>query len=244
MRNRKWTGTQIRPEYGMGYYKYMPETYKYFDSLKDSTLGRILIDITDKVYQKSGGRIEVSPADIKYAIEQLTSGVGKETEQLFETAKLFTGEKPEVSEIPFISRFVRSKNVEETGAGSKEVENIKKIFEKGAVEKFKLNQEAENVFEQIKKIPKEQRKEVIKELQNKNPELLKKVIDIMKDEQKGLNSIDRKVKMLSVDDRAEYYKENLKRIKDKEAKRVYIIEQVNKGLLTKKVLDKILSKND
>jgi len=241
MRNRKWTGTQIRPEYGIGYYQYMPETYKYFDSLKDSTLGRILVGVTDKVYQKSGGRIEVSPADIKYAIEQLTSGVGKETEQLFETAKLVTGEKPEISEIPLISRFIRSKKVEETGADSKEVEKIKNIFEKGAVENFKIKQEAENIYEQIKKIPKDQRGEVIEELKNKNPELLKKIIDIMKDEEKGLNSIDRKVKMLSVDDRAEYYKDRIKSFQDKEARRTYIKDQINKGLLTKKVLDKILN---
>lgn len=70
-----------------------------------------------------------------------------------------------------------------------------------------------------------------------NPDLAKRVKDIIKDEKMGLDGKDRLVKMLGVEngERAKFIVEQLNGLEDKEAKAEYLNELVAKRIITKQV---------
>jgi hypothetical protein len=99
-RNRSWTGGMIHPEYGK-----KPKYTVYFKSLEKSPLGRGAI-ATAKALDDIG--IEVSPADIKYTVDNMIGGTGRFVSQMISTAaSAASGELPRAREIPFVSRFYR-----------------------------------------------------------------------------------------------------------------------------------------
>jgi hypothetical protein len=99
-RNRSWTGGMIHPEYGK-----KPKYTVYFKSLEKSPLGRGAI-ATAKALDDIG--IEVSPADIKYTVDNMIGGTGRFISQMISTAaSVASGELPRAREIPFVSRFYR-----------------------------------------------------------------------------------------------------------------------------------------
>ncbi|MEK6897548.1 MAG: LPD38 domain-containing protein, partial [Nanoarchaeota archaeon] len=236
-RNRQWTGGKLRPDWN----KYAPASTQYFKDLKDSTTGKYLISISQSIAEKTGGRIEISPADAEYVLQQITGGPGKFTGKVFNSVSAIgKGEVPEVRDIPFLSRVFRKTPEERFYVSKGETDIIKTLTEqerKGFYDK----QEAEIIFEELKKMPVEQRKETYKKLKEEKPQLIERVNKIADDEEKNLSRLDRQLLDLGVENgaRAKYLFEVFKSAKPQEKKELYQ-EYLKKGIISdnvKKQLD-------
>ncbi|MDI6777566.1 MAG: hypothetical protein QMD77_00050 [Patescibacteria group bacterium] len=114
-RNKKWTGSPMRPEDKEG----VPRSEQFFQnkqgepSDKSKTFG-LFRGAAGVISKKTGGEIEISPADAKYAYDQLIGGAGRTISKTMETVSAIAkGELPQPKETPFVSRFVTSKTEEE-----------------------------------------------------------------------------------------------------------------------------------
>ena len=109
-RNKRWSGSLIKPDWMAG----LPKADQYFDSLEKSKFGKALIGVTSKVSEMTGRKIDISPQDLEYAIDNIIGGGGRFIERSSETiAGIATGVGVESKNIPFWNRFVKSKTEEE-----------------------------------------------------------------------------------------------------------------------------------
>lgn len=103
-RNRAWHGGMIGPD--PAWDETMPESQRYFRNLPNSLTGRLAVETTNELSERG---IEVSPADLKYAVDTLGGGSGRFATKVINTmTAIGKGEAPDVNELPFISRFVES----------------------------------------------------------------------------------------------------------------------------------------
>ncbi|MFA5772894.1 MAG: LPD38 domain-containing protein [Thermoplasmata archaeon] len=231
-RNKLWTGSKLRPDWN----KYAPASTQYFKDLQDSQTGKILINISQSVSEKTGGRIEFSPADAEYILQQITGGPGKFTGKVFNSiSAIGKSELPEPRDIPFVSRLLR-KTPEERFYTSKGENDIIKTLTEQERERFYDRQEAEKVFEELKKMPIEQRKETYKKLKEEKPRIIKRVDNIADEESKGLTKLDRQLLQLGVEngERAKYLFKVFKSAEPQERKELYQ-EYAKKGIISDNV---------
>lgn len=236
-RNKAWSGSKIRPDFDSS----APASTLYFRSLRESPLGRGFISATRGISEKTGGRIEISPADVNYAYQQLVGGTGRFlSKSVTSGTDLAKGELPPVREIPFASRFLRSVPNEETGKASGEANSIKRILSEQSRDRFYLKQDAEVMFEEMKKMPKEERAATWAKLAKEQPDIATKLSEIAKDQALGLNYTDRLVKQLGVEngERAKYLVAKFKEAKKEDRAEMWK-DMVNKKLLTKDVIKQI-----
>ena len=234
-RNLGWHGGKIRPDWD----KYAPASIQYFPSLKDKVTGRTMIGLTKGL---SGVGIEMSPANMIYAYKTLVGGAGRFTSKVVNTITAAgKGEMPPIRELPVISRFLRERKEEQVGAGSEKYENIKDVLQEQSREKFEINQQAEDSYNQLKKLPKEEAKEMFNSIIQDDPSLAKKINEIIKEEQLNLNYIDRLIKQLGVENKARaiFIVGELNKMKTKEQKRDYYNELVAKKIISKQVAQQI-----
>lgn len=228
-RNRQWTGGKLRPDWN----KYAPASTQYFKDLNDSTTGKWLIASSQSVSEKTGGRIEISPADAEYVLQQITGGPGKFTGKVFNSiSAIGKGEVPEVRDIPFLSRVFR-KTPEERFYTTKGENDIIKTLTEQERKRFYDKQEAEIIFEELKKMPVEQRKETYKKLKEEKPQIIERVNKIASDEEKNLTRLDRQILDLGVENgaRAKYLFEVFKSAEPQERKELYR-EYLKKGIIS------------
>lgn len=232
-RNKSWSGSMIRPDWD----KYAPNSIKYFGDLKQTPLGRSLIKIADVLSEKTGGRIEISPADLDYTFSNIVGGAGRFISKSVNTINAI-GKKEVLptKEIPFASRFYRVVPEERVGAGSKEASNVEKILMKQSKERFELNQSAELLFQELKKLPKEERKDAYLVIKKENPTLADKINSVAEEETLGLNYVERRIKLLGVQngERAKYLASQFKTM-DKEEKINFYKEMREKKIITDEV---------
>ena len=231
-RNRQWTGGKIRPDWN----KYAPSSTQYFKDLSDSQTGKILIDISQSVSEATGGRIEFSPADAEYILQQITGGPGKFAGKVFNSiSAIGKAEVPEPRDMPFVSRVLR-KTPEDRFYTSTGEENIIKTLTEQERVKFYNKQEAEKMFEELKKMPIEQRKETYIRLKTEDPNLIKRIDDIADEEEKGLTRLDRQILQLNVEngERAKYLFKVFKSAEPQEKEKLYV-EYFKKGIISKNV---------
>jgi hypothetical protein len=209
--------------------------------LKKTGSGRFFIEAMDELSKKTGGRIEVSPADVNYAYEQLIGGAGRfGTKILNDIFGITKGEIP-VKEIPFVSRFFRSVPLEETGTGSAEVEEVKRYKTEETRKQVTLKMDAEAYYEELKKMPKAQAAEMFNKLIEENPLMAKKINEIIAEEKRGLTYTERIILTLGVEDgeRARYIKAQIDKLPTKEEKARYYQNLIDKKIVTKTVGDQI-----
>lgn len=238
--NKQWSGNQIRP---IPYDKNTPADVQYFSSLKETQTGQIAISISELLQQKMG--ISWSPADIKYAYNQVVGGTGRFANKIVNTITGFIANKPlPPSEYPIFSRFYKERTEEEIGQGAGvETEKIKKILGEQSRERFQLKQQAENTFDAIKAEPdKAKKKQMLLDVAKENPDIVEKMMEIAKDKALGLNYSERMIKQLGVEngERAEYIASKIKEMKNKEEKREYVKNLIEKKILTDNVAKQIL----
>lgn len=231
-RNQKWSGSVIKPDYD----PYAPESIKYFDSLEEKTSGQVAISLTQKL---AGWGVEISPADITYAAEQLVGGAGRFTEKIIDTINKGTkGEVPAMSDFPFISRFYREKGEDEIFQASTE-SNLKELWGEDRREKFYEKKKAQDFWNTVAELPAEEQKTRLKDLARSDEALFERVLDIAESEKQGLVGEERQLKEAPVAVRAQVIAGKLKKLKDKEAKKAYLEDLASKKILTDSVLDEL-----
>lgn len=209
-RNLKWSGGKIRPDFDPN----APKDIQYFQSLRDTFSGRAAISITEMLQQKMN--VAISPADIKYGYDQLIGGAGRLLNKVSDTTQTVAkGEVPPLDEFPMLSRFYRKRTAEEIGAGATtgESKDIKGKLGEQSRERFKVKSEAEQLYEEYKKLDPTEANKRAAELKKTNPAVYKKLAETFKDAKLGLTYTERLMKQLGV--------ENGERAK-------YIYEQINK----------------
>lgn len=238
--NKSWSGNQIRPTL---YDKNTPADVQYFSSLGETQTGKIAISISELLQQKMG--ISWSPADIKYAYDQIVGGTGRFFNKTVNTIIGLVTNKPlPASEYPMLSRFYKERTNEEIGQGAGgETEEIKKILGEQSRERFQLKQQAETIFDTIKAEPdKTKKKQMLLDVAKENPDIVEKMMEIAKDKALGLNYRERMIKQLGVEngERAAYIASKIKDMKSKEEKREYVKNLIEKKILTDDVAKQMI----
>lgn len=234
-RNKAWFGGKIRPDWDRN----APPSIQYFGSLEEKTTGKVFIGASKGL---SGVGIEVSPANMSYAYEQIIGGAGRVGSKFLNTMAAIAGEKDlEVRETPFVSRFLRVRPEDEVGAGSDEFKKIRKTLQEQSRERFYIKQEAEEAHKQIISIPTAEAEKLYQRLREENPTVADEVDQIFKDEKKNLNYLDRLVKQLGVSngERATYIKTQIDSMDTNEEKKKLWDEYVQKGLVSDQVSKQI-----
>lgn len=232
-RNQKWSGSAIKPDFD----PYAPESTKYFDSLEDKTTGKIAIDLTQKL---AGWGIEVSPADVVYAFESYIGGAGRSAERFFEFGKTLGLERqiPPMSDFPFISRFYKAKAEDEI-FNTQAQSNRKGLMTEDRRERFYTKKKAEDAWDSIAELPKEEKRQKLKELAATDPELFERVADLAEAEKMNLVGEERQLKGATVAVRAQYILAELNSLQTKEEKRALLQNYIDKKIATDSVLDQI-----
>ena len=236
-RNQSWSGSKIRPDFDQN----APADVQYFKDLRETAAGRLFIEGAKGLQEMTG--IAISPADAKYAFEQLIGGAGRFGVKTSNTALgVATGEPPPLDEYPFVSRFYRERDEEETGQGAGgEIQEVNKLLQTQSRERFYAKQEAEKLYEQWNQLPKEEARAKWNALNAEDPETAKKVAKIAKDEVKGLTYLERQITELGVEngERAKYLYQKFKELETKEEKRQLWELYSKKGILTEGVASQI-----
>ena len=206
--------------------------------MKNTTSGRRFIKIAQTASEVSGGGIEISPADLEYAYRQSIGGAGRFISQTINTIRAIgTDGELEMRQIPFVNRFFRQVPLERMGADGQSAKEIKKILTEQSRTRIKLQNEAEAIFEEMKKMPVNQRQETYLRLQRENPQLIERIDRIAKDEERRLTYTDRLIMNLGVEngERAKYLKAQFDKLETTEERTKLYLEMEKKGIITDRV---------
>ena len=233
-RNRSWTGGKIRPDWNNS----APASIQYFDSLRKKLTGQKLIEATKDLGDKG---IELSPADMNYAFEQLIGGTGRAVTKTLNTIVGVAQGKPQAKEIPFVSRFYRDISEEEIRESGKDFTEIKRTLARQDKNRFYLGQEAELAWDGMKQIPIENRKEHYMEIRKSNPILADKIKEIAKEEQANLTYNDRLIKKLGVEngERSKYLWNKIDKMGSAEERKTFYLQMKSKNVITDEVARQI-----
>lgn len=234
-RNQKWSGSMITPTN----YNNAPDDTLYFSSLPETTTGRASISLAELMAK---GGIEVSPANIKYAYEQYVGGAGRFINRMFNTvAGAVEGKPVALDEYPFIARFYRERSQDELEyTKSTETDTLDGLMDEDARAKKKLNISAIQIKDEIMALEtSEERKARLKEVSAENPDLAKKVLDMIEDDKAGLTPQESQLKNATVKVRAEYIRAELAKLNTSEEKKAYLKDLQTKKILTASVMDEL-----
>ena len=236
-RNKSWSGSKIRPDFD----KNAPADVQYFSNLGETASGKVFIEGT-KALQESTG-IALSPADMKYAFEQMIGGAGKFTQSVGNAAFGFaTGEPVPADEFPFVSRFLRQRTEEEIeqGAGG-ETSKVQALLQGQSRERFYVSQAAEDKYKELATLPKAEAARQWEELSKSSPDMATKVADIAAKEKKGLTYTERLLTQLGVlnGERAKYLFDKFNELKTREEKAALWQAYTDKGIITAQVADQL-----
>lgn len=176
-----------------------------------------------------GKIFNVSPLKIENAISTTTGGLGRQ-------ALALTDLDLEEATIGQITR--RFSGIRSGRGREKIFDQVSQIKTDSATNRVKLQRQAGEELEKIKKMKADQAGEYIKGL---DADLSNEVVETLKDELKGLDSLDRYIKSLPVSDgsRGKAIVLILKET-PKEERKAKLIELNKKGILTKSVIKQLL----
>ena len=238
-RNKSWSGSKIRPDYN----KNLPDDLEYFQSQKETKVGRAAISIAELLKNKAN--ISFSPANIKYAYEGYVSGAGRAVSRVVNLINGIATNKPiPLDEYPFVSRFYKQKTAEEIGKVSSDpkIEKLQDRLETQERGRATLREEAEVLYKEVKGKPAEEVAQKIKEAATNNPQIVDKLKDVMEAEARNLTYEDKLLQDLGVKngERAKFIAEELGAMKTKEEKSAYLKELAEKKLITTDILKQVL----
>jgi len=233
--NKDGLGRDIRPSWLET--KNISATEKIFPWTADTQGGELAMSLADQL--KDMG-YEVSPENLLYLYQTYTGGPGQTVKRLLDlTSKLYNNEPVNRSDFPIARRFYGRTftDVFEKRTGDRAIiENLEKQentdsakasrIAYGIIKKYDAASDAEKPF-------------VLNELLSQpeaNEAVEKRVLRKLEDRAKGLTSIDKQAKNLTVAKRAEYYSEKFKTLPE-DKKLLYIQDQIQKGVMTPRVLD-------
>lgn len=236
--NISWNGNKIRPDYD----KNAPRDIQYFSSLGNTTSGQAAISISELLKDKAD--IAISPADMKYAFDQYVGGAGRAATKTLNLGASMAGkgEKLPLDQYPFISRFLRERTPEEVGGGSlQQSQNVQDLLGNQSRDRFRLNNEARQLYKELSSIPKEEANARALEIKKENPQLFEKLKDIIEEEKLGLTYQEKQIKLLGVanGERAKYIFNEVSGMKSREEKNYYINDMRKKKIITDEVFTQL-----
>jgi hypothetical protein len=229
-RNRSWTGGKIRPDWNNS----APASIQYFDNLRKDAVGQKFIKAT-REWGEHG--LEISPADINYAYEQLIGGTGRFADKTLNTIVGVSQGKVQAKEIPFVSRFYRDIPEEQIREFGQEYKDVSKRLKQQDKDRFYLNQEAELVHAGLKDLPPRNANENLKKIYETNRPLYDKIVDVDREEKSKLTYTERLVSKLGVEngERSKYIWKKVNELKTGKEKNTYLKNLYDKKILTDRV---------
>lgn len=193
---------------------------------------------------KIGDALNLSPIQVEAFIKGTAGGVA--TQGLNASDRILAGLKiiPEdqIGGQDTIEAIMARFNTARGGQTDEKSNNkLKEILTDQADERFRVKQEAEILFEEFKKMPKEEANVKSSEIKKTNPELFQKLKDTVEADKKGLDYNERLILQLGVEngERAKFVWENLKAFKTKDEKNNYVNEMKKKGIISEKVFKQL-----
>jgi hypothetical protein len=234
-RNRKWSGGPIRPDQDRN----LPDDKAYFLNLKDTKSGRAAIKTTETLHDYTG--IEMSPADLAYAIEQYIGGTGRSIRKTFDTIiGVGTGNPPPADEFPMLSRFYRERSQEEIGRGAGgKSQDINERLRQQSRERFDQRSHVDDILRSMEGMSAEERRERLRSLRG-NPSIYERVRDGLRAEERGLTWQDKQILRLGIDngERARFIADELRHL-NADGRTARIKEMRKKELVTPEVLQQV-----
>ena len=235
--NKDGLGRDIRPSWLEN--KNISATEQIFPWTADTQGGELALTLADQL--KDMG-LEVSPENLLYLYQTYTGGPGQTVRRLLDvTSKMYKNETINRSDIPVLRRFYGRTftDVFEERTGDRAI--IENLDKQENTESAKASRIAFSILKKYDAAPDAEKPFVLNELMSDpevNAAVQKRVFRKLEDRKKGLTSIDRQAKNLTVASRAEYYKEKIGTLPE-EKKIPYIQDQIQKGVMSRRVLDVI-----
>jgi len=236
-RNRSWSGGPIRPDQDRN----LPYDKQYFLKLKDTKTGRASIKATELLHDYTG--IELSPADLNYAIEQYIGGAGRSVRKTFDTLiGVGTGSPPPADEYPFLSRFYRERSQDEIGrgAGGKSEELSERLRQQSRA-RFDQRSHVDDILRDMEGKSAIEKREMLKGLRS-DRKLFNDVREGIRLQEKGLTWQERQILRLGADngERARFIADELRPL-NSNARGARLRELQHKELVTSEVLQQVRS---
>jgi len=234
-KNKDGLGRDIRPSWLET--KNISATEKIFPWTADTQGGEFAMTLADQL--KDMGH-EVSPENLLYLYQTYTGGPGQTVKRLFDlTSKMYNNEPVNRSDIPVLRRFYGRTfaDVFEKRTGDRSI--IENLEKQENTDSAKASRLAYSIIKKYDAASDADKPFVLNELLSQpevNEAVEKRVLRKLEDRAKGLTSIDKQAKNLTVAKRAEYYSEKLKTLPE-DKKLLYIQDQIQKGVMTPRVLD-------
>lgn len=233
--NKDGLGRDIRPSWLET--KNISATEQIFPWTADTQGGELAMSMADQL--KDMG-YEVSPENLLYLYQTYTGGPGQTVKRLLDlTSKMYNNEKINRNDVPILRRFYGRTftDVFEKRTGDRSIiENLEKqentesaAATRIASQILRRYNEASQFDKQFVLIEQLSRPDV-------NDAVRRRVQTKLDEKAKGLTSIDRQAKNLTVAKRAEYYKEKISTLPPSQVQ-LYIQDQIEKGVMTPRVLE-------
>lgn len=201
-------------------------------------------DYTSGTVRKVGEVLNLSPLKIENFVRGTFGGVGSQilnaSDRVLAGLDIIPEDQIGGQDVikAITARFIGARGGE---SEKKSEETIQKILQNQADERFKLKQEAELLYDDLKSLPKEQANEKAKKIKKANPALYEKLKDIVSDAKLGLTYEDRLIKQLGVEngERAKFIWETTNKFVTKEEKNAYIKELRQKKIISDEVMKQL-----
>lgn len=189
-------------------------------------------ETTPEVYKKAGEILNVSPLILENTVNSTTGGLGRQL------AELASGNL-EKGTIDQLKR--RFSGIQAGSQTDKEFDEVAGFMTKSKTESLNKQREAEELFSELKQLPKEEANQRAREIKQENPSLYDKLKDVSESEKLGLSSLERFVKALPVEDgsRAKYIWQKANELKTSEEKNNYLNDLRTKKVISDKVLEQL-----
>ena len=235
MTNKDGLGRDIRPKWLET--KNISATEKVFPWTADTQGGELAMSLADQLEDMG---YEVSPENLLYLYQTYTGGPGQTVKRLLNlTSKMYRGEEVDRDDVPILRRFYGKTyaDVFERRIGDRL--NISAYERQDDTASAQASRIAYQIMKRYEEASDADKFTVLVQQLNRpdvNSAVRKRVERQLKDIEKGITSLDKGVRQLSVARRAEYYKDKIETLEPQKIL-PYISDQMEKGVMSKRVID-------
>ena len=235
--NEDGLGRDIRPSWLEN--KNISATEQIFPWTADTQGGELALSLAEQLGDMG---YEVSPENLLYLYQNYTGGPGQTVKRLFDlTSKLWNNEKVSSNDIPMVRRFYGKTytNTFEKRTGDRAI--IENLEKQENTDSAKASRIAFKIIKRYDEAPEANKQIVLQDLLSQpeaNAAVQRRVQNKLEDRAKGLTSVDRQAKNLTVVKRAEYFKNKIDSLTPEKIQ-PYISEMIEKRVLTPKVIETI-----
>ena len=235
--NEDGLGRDIRPSWLEN--KNISATEQIFPWTADTQGGELALSLAESL--KDMG-YEVSPENLLYIYQNYTGGPGQTVKRLFDlTSKLWNNERVSSNDIPMVRRFYGKTYTDtfEKRTGDRAI--IENLEKQENTDSAKASRIAFKIIKRYDEAPEANKQIVLQDLLSQpeaNAAVQRRVQNKLEDRAKGLTSVDRQAKNLTVVKRAEYFKNKIDSLTPEKIQ-PYISEMIEKRVLTPKVIETI-----